>query len=72
MHIYALKIRKTDLALITMLNDGVEPLIQRDTYYVFEVEDDGTPGYAKILSQREMLRTYDIRGTSPLLLKLKK
>lgn len=71
MHTYALQIRKSDLALITMLNDGVTPLVQRDTYYVFEIEENGTPGYAKIMSKREMFQTYDISKRSPLVLRLK-
>lgn len=71
--VYAIKIRKSDLALITMLNSGVTPLVQNNkTYYVFEVNEDGTAGHAEIISERELLSTRTIAGHSPFLFALKK
>lgn len=69
--LYALKIRKTDLALITLLNDGVAPPLTPKTYLVFQVASNGKTVWTKILTERE-LYVYEISNLSPLLLALKK
>ena len=72
MQLYTLKVRKTDLALITLLNSGVPPKVEKkETYFVFDAtrNSDFVP---QILTKREMYNTYTIKGTSPLLLALKK
>lgn len=67
MKLYALKIRKTDIALITLLNSGVTPEIEKkNTYFVFDATwNTDVPN--KIISEREFLK-YNISMLSPILL----
>jgi len=71
--LYALKVRKSDLELITLLNNGYTPEVKKtETYFIFEIEDGGKTIRTKVVTKREMLQNYDIYKTSPLLLRLKK
>jgi hypothetical protein len=74
--LYTLQIRKSDLELITMLNGGLAPsdsMLSRDHWFLFEVQPDGKDTINHdIMTRREMFRTYDIAGWSPLVLRLKK
>lgn len=69
---YAVQIRKSNLALITLLNDGVEPAIEKQkTYYVFTI-DGPHDVTSTIVTERELMNTREIGANSPLFLKLKK
>lgn len=71
MKLYALKIRKSDLELLTILNGGVTPKIEKKTtYLVFDVTNT-VPN--RIVTQNEFNRMdHDIKETSPLLFALTK
>ena len=69
---YALKIRKSDLPLLTILNGGVTPKVEKKTTYLVIHIEDSEHTHNEILTQRELLMKYDISSRSPLLLKLKK
>lgn len=71
MKLYALEIRKADLALIALFNDGsVIPKVEKPyKYFVFNAERDSDFS-PKIITKRELL-SYDIKSTSPLLLAVK-
>lgn len=72
MQLYALKLRKSDLALITLLNGGVTPKIEkRNNYFLFDDawNSDFIP---QILTEREFLSNYEFKQNSPLLLSIKK
>lgn len=65
---YAIKIRKSDLPFLALLNGGVEPKIEkRTTYLVID-----TDGPNRIVGERELLGFGEISARSPLLLKFKK
>lgn len=68
---YAIKIRKSDLALIALLNGGVTPLVEKKTTYLVFCSDDENV-YSKIVTERELYETYEISSRSPLMLALKK
>ena len=71
MNLYAIKIKKSDLALITMLNNGVTPKVEKkETYFIFDAtwKTDFIP---QIIETRECWNKYEIKGNSPLLLKVK-
>lgn len=67
---YAILIRKSNLALITLLNDGVVPTIKPKTYLVFTLNgpNDVT---TKIVTERELANGPEIGGNSPFIMKLK-
>jgi hypothetical protein len=71
MKLYALKIRKSDLGLITLLNGGVEPKVEKkESYFIFDATwNSDVPNV--IVSNREFLQTYDIMKSSPLVLTVK-
>lgn len=72
MQLYALKIRKSDLALITLLNGGVTPKIEkRNNYFLFDAtwNSDFVP---QILTEREFMSNYEFKQNSPLVLSIKK
>lgn len=71
MKLYALKIRKSDLALIALLNGGVTPKIEKKTtYFIFDAtwNSDYVP---QIITERTFNQTCDIVNNSPLLLAIK-
>lgn len=68
---YALKIRKSDLPLLTVLNGGVTPEIEKTTTYLVITVEDAENTHNEILTERELFDTYEINAYSPLLLKLK-
>lgn len=71
MNLYALKIRKSDLALITLLNNGVTPKVEKiETYFIFDTAA-GSDYIPQILSKRTFLQTCDIVKSSPLMLRIK-
>lgn len=71
MKLYALEIRKTDLALITLLNNGVTPKIEKTkTYFIFDAEANSEM-VPVILTKRQCFNTYDIKSLCPLLLAVK-
>lgn len=72
MKLYALKIRKSDLELLTLLNGGVTPKIEKTpTYLVFDATwNSDVP--SKIVTERELQQTCDFKINGPLLLALKK
>lgn len=72
MALYAIEIKKADLALITLLNDGVAPEIKRDTYLVFEITEDAREITTNIVTKREFDQTYEIGARSPFVVRLKK
>lgn len=67
---YALKLRKTDLPLLTLLNDGVPPEIPKTTHFMIV-----TPGESPtIVSEKVFDADYASRLSTagPSLLKLNK
>lgn len=71
MQLYAIKIRKSDLALITLLNAGVTPKVEKtETYFVFDATwNSEVPN--QIVTHRKFLTTYDLKGIQPMLLACK-
>lgn len=68
---YAIKIRKSDLPLITILNGGVTPAIEKQpTYLIFSAEDDNL--FSEIVTQRELDKRFEVKQNGPLLFALKK
>lgn len=75
MAVYALRIRKSDIGLITMLNDGHVPppsTFKRETYLLFEIDDTGKHVTTQFASKRPLFETHDINMRGPHLLSLKK
>jgi len=72
MKLYALKIRNSDLELITLLNSGVTPEVEKKTYFIFDATwNSDVPN--QIMTERELLTTYDLKKSyGPHLLALKK
>lgn len=72
MKAYALRIRRFDLPLLTLLNGGVVPEIdKKPTYLVVFIDNDGNTT-RKIVTEREFLQNYNISEVrSPLVLALK-
>jgi hypothetical protein len=71
MKLYAIKIRKSDLALIALLNNGVTPKIEKTkTYFIFDSAEN-SEYVPQIITERKFLQTCDIMNTSPLLLAIK-
>jgi hypothetical protein len=72
MEMYAIKIQKSQLPLITFLNGGVTPDIEKKTtYLVFDaVLDSNVPN--EIVTERELAERFDIKGWQPFVLALKK
>ena len=71
MQMYCIKISKTNLALITLWNNGVTPKIEKkETYFIFDAtwHSDFVP---IILTTRECFNTYEIKKLNPLLLAVK-
>lgn len=70
---YALRIRKSDLALLTLLNGGVVPVgTTKTSYLVFEVDEDGSAITSKVVTERELGLEYELGANSPFVLRLKK
>ena len=72
MKLYALKIRNSDLELITLLNSGVTPEVPKTpTYFVFDATwNSDVPN--QIMTERELLKTHDLKSNGPHLLALNK
>lgn len=67
---YAIKIRKSDLALLKLLNFGVEPKIGTKTSYLVIHLEDHVPN--EVLAEKEFFEKYEPAVNAPSLLKLKK
>lgn len=65
---YAIKIRKSDLPLIAMLNHGVEPEIEKSPTYLIVNLD----GHNEIVTETELVKTYEFNAYGPNVLKIKK
>lgn len=65
---YALEIRKSDLPLLTILNGGVTPEIEK-TPTVLIIDTDGPN---EIVTMREFRNTRLLSSRSPFLMKLNK
>ena len=75
MAVYALRVRKPDLGLLTLLGDGFVPspeALKKEHYFIFEVSDDGREITTDVMTKRQMCQTYDLYARSPQLLHLKK
>jgi hypothetical protein len=76
MAVYALQVRKKDIGFITMLNDGHVPppsvMDSKNTYIIFEIDDEGKNVTTQFATKREMFQAYDLYARSPQLLHLKK
>lgn len=68
---YAIKIRKSDLDLLTLLNNGVTPEIESTTTYLIIDSDPVNAVPNEIVTEREFLQRFNISSRSPLLLRLK-
>lgn len=67
---YALKLRKTDLPLLTLLNDGIEPEIPKSTHFMIV-----TPGESSVIvSEKEFDANYASRISTagPIIFKINK
>lgn len=72
MLLYAIEIRKSNLALITLLNSGVTPEIEKkSTYFLFDATWN-TDFVPQILDSRECWNTYEIKNTNPMMFAVKK
>jgi hypothetical protein len=70
--LYAIKIRKAELGLIKLLNNGGPVKIEKKrTYFVVDISDNGASVSTDILTERELLQTY-VLGSCPFILSLKK
>lgn len=71
MKLYAIEIRKNSLELVTLLNQGVTPHVDKKrTWLLIDAEwNSEVPN--KILTERELGQNYDLYATSPLVLRLK-
>jgi hypothetical protein len=75
MAVYALKVRKSDIGFITMMNDGCVPppsTLERETYFLFEIDDSGKNVATTFATKREMFQTHDLYVRGRYLLSLKK
>lgn len=72
MELYAIRITKSHLALIALLNEGVTPVVEKKpTWFVFDATwNSDIPN--RILTEREFYNLGEISSRSPLMLKLKK
>ena len=73
--IYAMRIKKADFALITMLNGGgapAESMLKKKHWLLFMVDEDGKDCTTQIITESDLFETYDIAGHSPLVLRLKR
>lgn len=74
MPLYALEVRKVDLELIALLNEGVTPEVEKSpTYFIFDSKwNSDVPN--QIVTKREFYQNYEISGRpqSPMVLRLKK
>lgn len=72
MKLYAIKIQKSHLELLTILNGGVTPQIEKRTTYLIIDATETIPN--EIVTEREFYADprFDISTNSPLFLKLKK
>ncbi len=67
---YAIKIRKSDLALLKHLNFGLEPPVTNKTMYLVVHLDNNVPN--EVLPEKEFFDRYEPASNGPELLKLKK
>ena len=75
MAVYALRVRRPDIGLLTMLNDGHVPppeTLKKESYLIFEIDESGRNVTSEIMTKREMFQTHDLYARSPQLLHLKK
>lgn len=73
MNLYALKIRKSDIELLTLLNQGVTPKVEKNktTYLVFDATwNSEVPN--KIVTERELDQMHEVKMHGPMLFALKK
>ena len=73
MELYALQIRKSDLALLTLLNNGVTPQVEKQkTFLVFDATwNSDIPN--RIVTERELSRDFPtIKTHGPFLVKFNK
>jgi hypothetical protein len=71
MKLYGIKIQKSHLALIALLNAGVTPEIEKTpTWFIFDATwNSEVPN--KIVTDREFLQTCEIKGWQPMLLAIR-
>ncbi len=72
MKLYALQIRKSDLELIALLNNGVTPKVEKKkTFFIFDAtwNSEFVP---EIVTELGLMNTCAISNHNPLLLALKK
>lgn len=67
---YAIKIRKTDLPLLALLNKGFEPALDKDTHYLI-VNPDGAN---EMVTEKEFDEKFATRVSTagPVLMKINK
>lgn len=72
--IYAMRIRKSDIGIITFLNSGMTPLIEnsKKSWFIIEFNQEGEIIFTDIVSERTMAEHYDVLSTSPIVLSLKR
>ena len=70
---YGMQVKESDLALMTFLNHGVAPDVEKlERYFIFEIAEDGeTVINQRVMTKREMINKFDIAGTSPFIMRLK-
>lgn len=74
MALYAMRVKKADLGLITLLNDGLTPLVEnsKKSWFIFEIDDEGRNIWTDIVSEKTLGQHYDVLSTSPFVVRLKK
>lgn len=70
--LYAIKVRKADLALIALLNSGVTPKVEKkSTYFIFDATWNSY-FVPQIITEQALAKTYDFKTVAPILLALKR
>lgn len=74
MALYAMRVKKADLGLITLLNDGLTPVVEnsKKSWFLFEIDNEGKNIWTDIVSERTLGQHYDVLSSSPFVVRLKR
>ena len=75
--LYAMRAKKVDLALMTLLNNGVAPEIPKkgEQWFLVNIAEDGSSTTTQVLTKRELFKDFDIKGQaghSPFIMRMKR
>lgn len=71
--LYAIEVKKANLELITFLNGGMKPKIQKKkTWFLFELDESGKHTMIpEIISDRDIMRSYEPYKHGPFMIRLR-